>query len=857
MSAALTFALISLQDQAAATTEILDHYAASSSAAKDIAYYSRSADDDSAYVVLARSPEEYKQSFAAYRSDVAKAASAFKASRKYAVTDAQNKALDDFERFWSAPDGYLAQAEVAFKLKRAGKLREAQSAFSDSPTSSIDATVKRYRDECTALERAAQARSAHLARQAIVIGVLLGVAAIIIAVVIATVVGGAVGSAVSGTAEALMQIVREDFVRLSAALSALAAGDLTVNFSSQRNAITIRSRDEVGRLTGAYNDLAGGLNAVGGEFENALARLRNLAGGAAQSSSKLASASAEVASATTQGNVAVAQISTSIEHVATVVREQADTLRSSSVAVEELSRSASQIASGAADQANAVHAAVQAVARLDTSIAATASLAQALDISADQASGVAASGAGAVEETAGAMRRIRDESHRAATVVDSLAQRSRAVGEVVSVIDEIADQTNLLALNAAIEAARAGEHGRGFSVVADEVRKLAERAAGSTREIGQILTAIQRETAQAAEAMIASTASTTDGLQLAERATGALKTLLSATHETTRVAKEMTQHAVSMREASDGVTSNVSSVSAVIEQNAQAAAEMSRTTNDVSGTIGGIAMSADEQSARHRGDLGRNGRAGGPNSSARRLSGRFPRARGRPQRSGRRVPRRCGRSAPLTRHRCNRGAAPRALGKLKRLTRNTPYHRPMARRDVLSVDDCVDIEHEIRGALAAHVCLACLGINRDRIDGPVVDVLVDLLRNRRPRIGLARYLDNDVRGDRPKTVVGMVSLNARTCNPRCVGTDNAAVGSLEAGRGIIGFPAGSLCKCVELRKRFAAFCAAGGRRRTHKKRTIVCTFKSPSRIRIRNSNKVIVGYHRRQTADDCRHRKNP
>jgi len=82
-------------------------------------------------------------------------------------------------------------------------------------------------------------------------------------------------------------------------------------------------------------------------------------------------------------------------------------------------------------------------------------------------------------------------------VVNSLGERSQQIGGIISVISGIAEQTNLLALNAAIEAARAGEQGRGFAVVADEVRSLASRTSQATREISQMIGAVQEETGRA------------------------------------------------------------------------------------------------------------------------------------------------------------------------------------------------------------------------------------------------------------------------------------------------------------------------------------------------------------------------
>ncbi|WP_181880979.1 methyl-accepting chemotaxis protein [Crenobacter cavernae] len=170
------------------------------------------------------------------------------------------------------------------------------------------------------------------------------------------------------------------------------------------------------------------------------------------------------------------------------IRRGSDQLRETGGNLKTLS---SLVAEGCAQQAQSTTEIAAAVEELAVGVAEMAGSAENVERLTGQAQADVSDGAAQVSGVAQKIHQVREVVLESAENVRALGRESEKISAIVDTIRDVADQTSLLALNAAIEAARAGEQGRGFAVVADEVRRLAERTEVSTREITEMVQAIQ------------------------------------------------------------------------------------------------------------------------------------------------------------------------------------------------------------------------------------------------------------------------------------------------------------------------------------------------------------------------------
>lgn len=336
--------------------------------------------------------------------------------------------------------------------------------------------------------------------------------------------------------------MNKEFNGFEEVVDAIAHNDLTRKVQrSKIEKIGLDSKDEIGQLVAAIEQTIEGKDRIGVSLERMTTNLRTMVGNLGDNARELTSAASEIAS--------------SSEQMSRGSRDQSEQVGQVSTAVEEMSATIIESSKNAADATAASRG----------------------------ASETATTGGQIVSETIQGMQKIADVVRKSAGSIVKLATSADQIGEIVSVIDDIADQTNLLALNAAIEAARAGEQGRGFAVVADEVRKLAERTAKATGEITGMIKGIQNETDEAVNSMEAGVQEVDKGRELADKAGTSLSEIVQMS---TRVLDMMQQIATATEEQSttaEQIAKNVENVATIAqetskgaEQSATAAEQLSR-----------------------------------------------------------------------------------------------------------------------------------------------------------------------------------------------------------------------------------------------------------------------------------------
>ena len=180
-----------------------------------------------------------------------------------------------------------------------------------------------------------------------------------------------------------------------------------------------------------------------------------------------------------------------------------------------------------------------------------------------------------VSQTKEIVTKASDATSQTNTKIGGLAESAQKIGEVISMIQDIAEQTNLLALNATIEAARAGEAGKGFAVVASEVKELASQTAKATEAISEQITAIQSETETSVDA-IREIADTMDEVSQSTEA------IAAAVEEQGASTAEISNNVQQAAAGASEVTQNISGVTDAASENQRSSDQVLTASKDVS-----------------------------------------------------------------------------------------------------------------------------------------------------------------------------------------------------------------------------------------------------------------------------------
>jgi len=243
-----------------------------------------------------------------------------------------------------------------------------------------------------------------------------------------------------------------------------------------------------------------------------------------------------------------------VDSVASAATEMEATAQSMSSTAEQTSQQAVTVATASQEATSNVETVATAAEQLSKSLQ---------EVSAQ------------VAQASKATQQASSRAQHSNETVRGLAEGAQKIGDVVSLINDIAEQTNLLALNATIEAARAGEAGKGFAVVASEVKSLANQTGKATEEISQQIGAMQTVTGETVSAI-------EELVQAMDEINSMTSGMAAAVEEQTAATEEIARNVEEAAEGTRKVSSNIDGVQQAATNSSGAAGEVVTVVQELS-----------------------------------------------------------------------------------------------------------------------------------------------------------------------------------------------------------------------------------------------------------------------------------